>query len=236
MAFSYNKNHAKVARFKEALPTNRKQIKSKGGIFCIQASLREGGGTEGDGRSLRAVQSTKKPPIDKQTNAFSLRFALLSTSLPEGGSFNLPPWGRGTTKWWMRCPTHKALQTTHPSFAPQNPPSLTREGYVCPSPQARQLRVAVRGCHNPSTTSGPPPFTQGRLLSLRLVPRHLPLHKGGFSSSVHLSLQSPRFYTFLHLPLKVFHDFCTLIAFGYEKTALTLEKTALTLEIFSIFL
>ena len=44
------------------------------------------------------------------------------------------------------------------------------------------------------------------------------------------------FYTFLHLPLKVFHDFCTLIAFGYEKTALTLEKTALTLEIFSIFL
>ena len=61
------------------------------------------------------------------------------------------------------------------------------------------------------------------------------LPEGGFSSSIFHS-KSPRFYTFFHLPLKKFHDFCTLIAFGYEKTALTLEKTALTLEIFSIFL
>ena len=63
------------------------------------------------------------------------------------------PLGKGDRLRWMRCPTHEALQTTHPSFAPQNPPSLAREGYVCPSPQARPLRIAVRGCHNPSASS-----------------------------------------------------------------------------------
>ena len=39
----------------------------------------------------------------------------------------------------------ESLTTTHPSFAPQNPPSLTREGYMCPSPQERQGAAIADG-------------------------------------------------------------------------------------------